>query len=59
MDKFQDSKTVKPTKEGFAQKAGDAIERVGQKVTDMGAPSLGKKIYNAGDSIEHMNDKKP
>lgn len=39
-------------------KVGDAIERVGEKVKDMGAEKLGQKIYNTGNKIEHSKDQK-
>lgn len=44
--------------EGVAHKVGDSLERLGEKVIKAGAPKLGKAIYNAGNKIEHMNDKK-
>lgn len=43
-------------KTGFNRKLGDAIERVGQKITGTGASKLGKKIYDAGDRLEHKDD---
>lgn len=46
-------------KSNFSRKTGDAIERVGQKISDVGAPNLGKKVYDAGDKLEHMSDEKP
>jgi hypothetical protein len=53
-------KTFQPEdkNKGLAQKAGDAIERVGQKASEAGATKAGKAIYNAGDKIEHSRDKK-
>lgn len=44
--------------EKIAHKAGDAIERVGQKVQDAGATKAGRAIYNAGDKLEHSADRK-
>lgn len=51
---MKDSKS----KESLAKKAGDKIERVGEKISNAGATKLGNAIYNAGDKLEHMNDKK-
>lgn len=42
----------------ISHKVGDTLERLGEKVIKAGAPKLGKVIYNAGDKLEHMNDKK-
>ncbi len=39
-----------------SHKVGDAIEKVGQKISDMGAPKVGNSIYNSGDKIEHSSD---
>lgn len=43
-------------KAGFSRKLGDAIERIGERLTRMGATRLGNKVYNAGDRIEHKDD---
>lgn len=45
-------------KESLTHKLGDKIERVGEKVSDMGGKKIGKKIYNVGNKIEHKNDRK-
>lgn len=45
-------------KTSTSHKVGDAIERVGEKVKDMGADKIGQKIYNTGNKIEHSNEKK-
>jgi hypothetical protein len=45
-------------KEPFTKKAGDALERAGEKIADKGAKKLGNAVYNAGDKLEHMSDKK-
>lgn len=44
-------------KTGLADKIGGAIEDLGRKVSDAGAPGLGKAIKNVGDRIEktHTN----
>jgi hypothetical protein len=44
--------------DSLTQKAGDVLERLGEKVIKAGAPKIGKAIYNAGDKLEHMNDDK-
>lgn len=45
-------------KKGFVRKTGDAVERAGEKIADAGAEKLGRKVYDAGDKIEHSQDKK-
>lgn len=45
-------------KESLSQKLGDKIERTGEKLQRSGAERLGKMVSDAGDKIEHMNDKK-
>ena len=45
-------------KDSVSHKVGDKIERFGEKVTNAGAPKVGKVIYDAGNKIEHMNDDK-
>lgn len=40
----------------LSRKVGDVIERVGQKISDAGAPAAGTKVYNTGDKIEHSQD---
>jgi hypothetical protein len=46
-------------KEKLSHKVGDTIEKVGHKVSDMGATRLGDAISKGGDKVEHMNDEKP
>lgn len=43
-------------RKGFNKKLGDAIERVGEKVSNAGATRIGGKIYNAGNKLEHKDD---
>jgi hypothetical protein len=45
-------------KESFSRKVGDKVERFGEKVSNSGAQKVGKVIYDAGNKIEHMNEKK-
>lgn len=45
-------------KDSLSHKAGDALERAGEKVSNSGAPKIGKKISEAGDKLEHSQDKK-
>jgi len=42
--------------ENMKHKLGDAIERVGQKLSDVGASKIGKAVYNAGNKLEHSDD---
>lgn len=48
-------------KSGLKDKLGEAVEKVGNKVSDMGATDLGKRIHDAGDRIEqsHKNPSHP
>ena len=39
-----------------AQVAGDAIERVGEKLTQAGFEKAGAAVHKAGDKIEHSRD---
>ena len=50
--------TQKSNKESLAHKVGDAIERVGEKLKDMGATKAGQAVYRAGNKIEHSRDNK-
>jgi hypothetical protein len=45
-------------KESMRDKVGDAVEKLGDKVSGMGAEKLGKKIHNLGDKIEKDHGKK-
>lgn len=47
-----------PKKESVIHKAGDMLERVGEKIKNAGADTVGNAIYKAGNKLEHMNDKK-
>ena len=42
----------------FSEQAGDKLERLGEKISDAGAKKIGKKVYDAGDKLEHANDNK-
>jgi hypothetical protein len=41
--------------------AGEAIEKVGHKISDAGAPKIGQKIHDLGDKLEdsHANPSHP
>lgn len=47
---------MKTRKESFMHKLGDKIERVGERITNMGYAKLGRKVYNFGNKIEHSRD---
>ena len=49
------------SKESFKNKAGDAIEKVGHKISEAGMPKVGQKIHDLGDSMEdkHKNPSHP
>ncbi len=38
----------------FTKKAGDAIERIGEKI----GGKVGKKVYDSGNKLEHKKDRK-
>jgi hypothetical protein len=46
----------KNEKESFTKKLGDKIERVGEKISEKGAPGLGRSVRKLGDKIEHSRD---
>jgi hypothetical protein len=48
----------KNTNSNISHKVGDAIEKAGDKISDMGAPKAGNKVYNTGDKLEHSQDQK-
>ncbi len=37
---------------GIADKLGDIVEKVGHKISEAGAPSIGQKIHDLGDKLE-------
>ncbi|MEO5667054.1 MAG: hypothetical protein ABIR96_03255 [Bdellovibrionota bacterium] len=45
----------------FVDRVGNAVEKLGHKVADAGAPALGQKIHDLGDKLEksHRNPKHP
>ena len=43
------------TKGGFADKAGDVLEKVGHKISEVGMPGVGQKIHDLGDSMERTH----
>lgn len=54
-NKFEEKKKT------VADKVGDAIEKVGHKISEAGAPKIGQKIHDLGDKIEssHKNPMHP
>jgi len=60
MDKNQYDSNVSTSseKEGWKKKAGDSIERLGEKISRAGAEKIGKTVYDAGNKLEHADDKK-
>lgn len=52
-------------KGGYADKTGEAVEKIGTAIGNVGATGLGKKIHDAGDNLEkthknpnHSDDRK-
>lgn len=50
-------KTSNKKSSSFTHNLGDAIERVGEKLSSMGASKFGRKVYEWGNKIEHRSDK--
>lgn len=57
VQKMDNKSAATPKEESLIQKAGDAIERVGEKLKDMGAEKLGNAVYQAGNKLEHSEQK--
>lgn len=53
-----DNKKMNGPKKSITAKLGDAVERVGEKISQAGAPTIGNAISNAGDKLEHAQDNK-
>lgn len=41
----------------LTHKAGDALERLGEILSKVGATRIGQAVYNAGNKLEHKNEK--
>ena len=56
-----DKKFADRNKNGFRDRVGDAVEKVGHKISDAGAPKVGQKIHDLGDRLEkdHQNPGHP
>jgi hypothetical protein len=48
-------------KETWSDKAGDALEKAGHKISNAGMPKVGQKIHDLGDKLEkdHKNPDHP
>ena len=44
-------------KKSLKHKTGDVIERMGEKLKDMGAVKAGNAVYKAGNKLEHSYEK--
>ena len=50
------SDDVTTTKEGgLADKAGDVLEKIGHKISEVGMPAVGQKIHDMGDKMERTH----
>ncbi|MNL09456.1 hypothetical protein D3C87_1302160 [compost metagenome] len=58
---MDNSKNRNKPDESFRDKAGNALEKAGQKISNAGAPKLGQKIHDLGDKLEktHRNPDHP
>jgi hypothetical protein len=45
-------------KESWTKKAGDKLERAGEKLSKKGAVKIGNAVSRAGDKLEHSQDTK-
>lgn len=43
-------------RESLRDKLGDAVEKIGHKISERGAPGVGQKIHDLGDKIEGSHD---
>ncbi len=48
----------KSSKEPISKRAGDKIEKLGDKISNAGAQKIGNAVHNAGDKLEHSQDNK-
>ncbi|CAN5690308.1 hypothetical protein BH10BDE1_BH10BDE1_01230 [soil metagenome] len=63
MSNFENEKTPATKPEikkdpSISHKVGDAVERVGEKLKDVGAEKLGNSVYQAGNKLEHKDERK-
>lgn len=58
---MDNSKNRNKPSESFSEKAGNALEKAGHKISDAGAPKIGQKIHDLGDKLEknHKNPNHP
>lgn len=58
---MDNSKNRNKSSESFSEKAGNALEKAGHKISDAGAPKIGQKIHDLGDKLEknHKNPNHP
>lgn len=50
-----------PKKSGWKNTVGEALEKVGHKISEAGMPKVGQKIHDMGDDLEenHANPQHP
>lgn len=49
---MQSNKAQKGQKESLRDKIGNAVEKLGDKMSKSGAERMGKKVHDLGDKIE-------
>ncbi len=54
-DKFNESKK-NFQKPGLTDKLGNAVEKAGEKISDMGGEKVGQKIHDWGDRLEKRHE---
>lgn len=58
IDDLQARQPAKSKKESFSHKAGEVLERAGEKIKNAGAATIGNAVYKAGNKLEHSQDHK-
>jgi hypothetical protein len=58
---MDNSKNRNKSNESLSDKAGNALEKMGHKISNAGAPKIGQKIHDLGDKLEktHRNPDHP
>lgn len=58
MENKRDHLTNKQKDRSFRNKVGEVLEKVGHKISDIGATKIGQKIHDVGDRMEETHDNK-
>lgn len=55
---FSQKPNTGSSKDSISHKAGDMLERTGEKIKNAGADKIGNAVYKAGNKLEHHKDEK-